>query len=126
MSNQNYRYPGTQSFQKTDSHIFFGRDDDCSALLRLIRLEQLVVLYGKSGLGKTSLLNAGILPKLVETTFEEEGERGTTEHYQTMELRLFAWQKDSQSPLDTLYQQTVGNQPIHPLLEKAGLASKSL
>lgn len=30
----------------------------------MIRLENLIVLYGKSGLGKTSLLNAGVLPEI--------------------------------------------------------------
>ncbi len=59
-----YRYPGAQPFQSDQQHLFFGREKDIHALYELISLEDLVVLYAKSGLGKSSLLNAGILPKV--------------------------------------------------------------
>ncbi|NUO00603.1 MAG: hypothetical protein HUU01_08305 [Saprospiraceae bacterium] len=58
-----YRYPGARPFDTAQQHIFFGRATDVDALERLLSLEQLVVLYGKSGLGKSSLLNAGLLPR---------------------------------------------------------------
>ncbi len=45
--------------------MFFGRNKAVRELYGLIQLQQLVILYSKSGLGKSSLLNAGILP-LVE------------------------------------------------------------
>lgn len=64
MAERKYRYPGVQPFKTTDSDIFFGRDDDRNKLFKLISLEKLVVLYGKSGYGKSSLINAGILPQL--------------------------------------------------------------
>ena len=66
MNNQNktYRYQGTRPFTKTDEDLFFGRDTDIEKLSQFIMLEKQVVLYGKSGLGKTSLLNAGVIPKL--------------------------------------------------------------
>nr|HMQ63150.1 SUMF1/EgtB/PvdO family nonheme iron enzyme [Flavilitoribacter sp.] len=60
-----YRYPGAQPFSTSQQDIFFGRDEDIQRLYQLISLENLVVLYGKSGLGKSSLLNAGILPKIL-------------------------------------------------------------
>src|SRR5215813_13754651 len=41
-----------------------GAYDEASELLRLIRLAPLTVLYGKSGLGKSSLLQAGLFPLL--------------------------------------------------------------
>ena len=62
-----YRYPGVQPFSTDQARVFFGRDHDISDLYRLIRRESLVVLYGKSGLGKSSILNAGIIPKSRET-----------------------------------------------------------
>lgn len=58
-----YRYPGVKPFETSDQHIFFGRDQDIADLYDLLVLEKLVVLFGKSGYGKSSLLNAGILPK---------------------------------------------------------------
>ncbi len=67
MEQQRYRYPGTRPFTEQEREMFFGRDRDIAGLFQMIRLEQLVVLFGKSGLGKTSLLSAGVLPLLRET-----------------------------------------------------------
>lgn len=64
MNPQNFRYPGVQPFQRDQSDRFFGRDEDVTRFLSLILQEKLVVLYGKSGYGKSSLLNAGIQPRL--------------------------------------------------------------
>jgi hypothetical protein len=61
-----FRYPGVKPFEKKDQKIFFGRDEDIDDLYNLIMLEKLVVLFGKSGYGKSSLLNAGILPRFLE------------------------------------------------------------
>lgn len=44
--------------------MFFGRDADIEDILDLILVEKLMVLFGKSGYGKSSLLNAGVLPQL--------------------------------------------------------------
>lgn len=58
------RYPGSIPFDKDDKWVFFGRDDDIENLKTKIYVERTIVLHGKSGLGKTSLLNAGVLPQL--------------------------------------------------------------
>lgn len=63
-----YRYPGIQSFSQEDEALFFGRAQDAEKLYRLLRLEQMVVLYGKSGYGKSSLLQAAVLPRLKRET----------------------------------------------------------
>ncbi len=44
--------------------FFYGRREEAAELLRLVRLASLTVVYGKSGLGKTSLLQAGLFPLL--------------------------------------------------------------
>ncbi len=59
-----YRYPGTRPFESEDQHIFFGRDNDIANLLRLVRNERMLLMYSKSGLGKTSLIKAGVVPRL--------------------------------------------------------------
>lgn len=61
-----YRYPGSHPFQDTDLDrlLFRGRESEANALLHLILSERLVVLFGKSGMGKTSLLNAGVFHDL--------------------------------------------------------------
>ncbi len=58
------RYPGISPFSEEQKDLFFGRDKDIKKLERLIKLRQQVLLYSKSGVGKTSLLNAGVLPGL--------------------------------------------------------------
>jgi uncharacterized protein (UPF0333 family) len=58
------RYPGVKPFEKSERALFFGRDKDIEDLLDLVWLEKLVVLFGKSGYGKSSLINAGILPEI--------------------------------------------------------------
>ena len=57
-------WPGLASFEESDEAFFHGRDAEVAALLGLIAHEDLVLLYGPSGLGKTSLLRAGVFPKL--------------------------------------------------------------
>jgi hypothetical protein len=60
------RYPGARAFRDSelDRKLFFGRDRESDTLLHLILAEPMVVVYGKSGVGKTSLLNAGVLARL--------------------------------------------------------------
>jgi len=62
------RYVGARPFEIDQQLIFKGRQADTEALFRLIQLENLVVLYGKSGTGKSSLLNAAIIPKIKSET----------------------------------------------------------
>ena len=66
-----YRYPGPRPFQDTrvDRLLFFGRDHEKQSLLHMVLAERLVVLYAKSGIGKTSLINAGLLKPLREKNF---------------------------------------------------------
>src|SRR5450432_81033 len=59
-----YRYPGTKPFEADEYELFKGRDEDVSRLDELISLQNLVVLFGRSGLGKSSLLNAGLVTTL--------------------------------------------------------------
>lgn len=62
--NYKTRYPGVKPFTAAEKELFFGREKDIEDLDRLIFIKQTVVLYGKSGYGKSSLLNAGIIPLL--------------------------------------------------------------
>ena len=68
MTDTLYRYPGAQPFRDDDfsRRTFFGREQASIALADQILANRLVVVYAKSGLGKTSLLNAGVAPRLRE------------------------------------------------------------
>lgn len=57
-------WPGLAAFEEGDADFFKGRDDEISALMRVLRREDLVLFWGLSGLGKTSLLRAGLFPRL--------------------------------------------------------------
>jgi hypothetical protein len=66
-----HRYPGAQPFgdNELSRRTFFGRDPVSVALTDQILASRLVVVYAKSGLGKTSLLNAGVAPRLREAGY---------------------------------------------------------
>src|SRR2546423_5939358 len=57
---------GLASFTEGDRSFFAGRGDEIEDLLRLMRRDTLTLLYGVSGLGKTSLVQAGLFPALRE------------------------------------------------------------
>lgn len=61
------RYPGVKPFSIPENFMFFGRESDIENLNSLIFVNQTVVLYGKSGYGKSSLINAGIIPRLQQS-----------------------------------------------------------
>jgi S1-C subfamily serine protease len=57
-------WPGLDAFDESASPFFNGREQEQTELARLIAQAPLTVLFGKSGLGKTSLLKAGLFPLL--------------------------------------------------------------
>jgi len=48
------------SYTREDEAIFFGRKKETDALYELVKQNRLVILYGSSGIGKTSLLQCGL------------------------------------------------------------------
>ncbi|MBL8329938.1 MAG: WD40 repeat domain-containing protein [Rubrivivax sp.] len=57
-------WPGLASFTEADRAFFRGREAEADELARMVRRERLTVLLGRSGLGKSSLLSAGLFPRL--------------------------------------------------------------
>jgi hypothetical protein len=55
---------GLASFTEETRQYFFGRDDEVAELARRVQRKLLTVLFGQSGLGKTSILRAGLVPRL--------------------------------------------------------------
>lgn len=55
---------GLESFAESTRLFFFGRDAEIDELHLRLRNQPLLVLYGRSGLGKTSILRAGLIPRL--------------------------------------------------------------
>ncbi|MFC4870301.1 FHA domain-containing protein [Negadavirga shengliensis] len=62
-------YLGLWPFDEKDSGFFFGRHKQIESLFGQVKRQNLTVLYGRSGYGKTSLLKAGLFPLLRENGF---------------------------------------------------------
>jgi WD40 repeat protein len=62
-------YKGLYCYEERDKDLFQGRETEKKKLFRLVEYNILTVVFGKSGIGKTSLLNAGLFPKLRENGF---------------------------------------------------------
>jgi hypothetical protein len=80
---------GLESFREETRAYFFGRDAETAELRLRLRGQPLLVLYGRSGFGKTSILSAGLIPRL-----RSEGHRAAI-------LRLSFGQGEA-SPYDQL------------------------
>jgi WD40 repeat protein len=57
-------YKGLQAYTEADGEYFFGRDSDRDLVIANLRVSRLTVLYGPSGVGKSSLLQAGVMRHL--------------------------------------------------------------
>ena len=57
-------WPGLDFFAEKSRDFFHGREAEADLLLTMVRHRLLTVLYGQSGLGKSSLLQAGLFPRL--------------------------------------------------------------
>lgn len=56
---------GFEAYDESSGGVFFGRSADCNEVLNLLKEDvRLISLFGPSGVGKTSLVNAGIIPAL--------------------------------------------------------------
>jgi hypothetical protein len=60
-------YRGLSRFEPADRDIFFGRDRLVRDLLALTTTHRVVTVFGPSGIGKSSLLRAGLVPRLQES-----------------------------------------------------------
>jgi WD40 repeat protein len=59
-------YVGPRPFERDDAPRFFGRAREVRDVASLVVAQRVLLLYSASGAGKSSLLNAGVLPKLDE------------------------------------------------------------
>ncbi len=61
---ENHPWLGLASFTEETRGYFYGREEEVAELGRRVQRKLLTVLFGQSGLGKTSILRAGIVPRL--------------------------------------------------------------
>jgi hypothetical protein len=63
-------YVGPRPFGRDEEDLFFGRDCEARDLCSLVVAHPLVLLYAASGAGKSSLVNAGLIPLLEQRGYE--------------------------------------------------------
>jgi WD40 repeat protein len=54
-------YPGLSSFTEKDAGVFFGREEEIEAVWGKLKGRQLLAVIGPSGVGKTSVVRAGVI-----------------------------------------------------------------
>lgn len=57
-------YPGLRPFEKQEWPIFFGREKNSAEAIGRVIDKQFLALHGDSGCGKSSLIRAGVMPRL--------------------------------------------------------------
>lgn len=60
-------FPGARAYKGKEASVFFGRDTELDTLYKYLttpRLRSILLLHGQAGVGKTSLLRAGLLPRI--------------------------------------------------------------
>lgn len=62
-------WKGLSSYTYQDSDCFYGRDQELKDIVSVIKQNAFTTLYGISGAGKTSIINAGLFPILDEQAF---------------------------------------------------------
>jgi DNA-binding transcriptional ArsR family regulator len=62
-------YRGIEAFRFVDQQILAAREDEIWDLVSNVKLYRAVLFYGDSGTGKSSLINAGLLPEVLQGNY---------------------------------------------------------
>src|SRR5215831_5411709 len=66
-------FVGPRPFEQAERELFFGRAKEARDVVSLITAQPILLLFAASGAGKSSLLNAAVVPALHERGFEVLG-----------------------------------------------------
>ncbi len=72
-------YKGLVPYTDDDAALFFGRDAERSIIVANLRSSRFTLLYGPSGVGKSSVVGAGVVHFLRERAKQNLAKRGTPE-----------------------------------------------
>lgn len=84
-------YKGLEPYQERDFEVFFGRTLDSRVIFTNLIGKRLTILYGPTGVGKSSVLRAGVVHQL-HSLISESKERGETPDYAV--VHFDAWRDD--------------------------------
>ncbi|MBN7815640.1 ATP-binding protein [Algoriphagus pacificus] len=102
MGSQIKKYPFKflDSYQKEDKSVFFGRDEEINSLYEMVFQSAVVLVYGASGTGKTSLINCGLAGRFQTHDWLEIMVRRGKDINQSLETALANLGGDKQSVID--------------------------
>ncbi|MGH3771336.1 MAG: hypothetical protein ACRDRW_08070 [Pseudonocardiaceae bacterium] len=89
-------YVGLVPFDESDAPYFFGRQRECEVVVANLTASRLTLLYAASGVGKSSVLRAGVLPQFLRIARESYEDLGVPD---TAVAYVSEW---SLAPLDTI------------------------
>ncbi len=69
-------YPGMVPFRAEDARFFYGREDELKQMVRHLRTSNFLLVLGPSGSGKSSLVQAGLIPALRSSPYWSPGTWG--------------------------------------------------
>ena len=128
-------FRGLAAFEERHAAHFFGRDAELDALAERVRRSTVVLLVGPSGVGKSSLVQAGLVPRMREAGLQHvlalrPGARPLAAlAARLLELDSGAVTTDTQSRIETLAQRIEaepghvnvvlhGNSPANPIYHR--------
>jgi hypothetical protein len=91
-------YRGIEHYRFVDSSIFFARKTETLELLRSVVIFKGVILFGGSGSGKSSLINAGLLPEVINMGFVPDRIRVQNRPGQEIVIERISLNDDGQAP----------------------------
>jgi hypothetical protein len=116
-------YRGLTPYSEQDAPLFFGREDECDIVIDNMMASRLTLLYGASGVGKTSLLRAGVTHELLASS------RRNIANYGSPEFVVVYFNRWSDDPVTALTRcihesvaTTMGGQAEKQEITSAGLA----
>ena len=69
-------YQGLVPYSEDDASFFFGREREQEIIITNLKISRLTLLYGSSGVGKSSVLRAGVVHRLRELGQRNAARRG--------------------------------------------------
>lgn len=119
-------YKGLNPYAEIDASIFFGRENDIQKVVNSLLAWRLTVLYGKSGVGKSSILQAG-----VTHTLNEEARQNIADYDGAPKLAVvvfpslegdFSWKDDPLTGLMKQIEATIADNGWNIPFPKPGLS----
>jgi hypothetical protein len=98
-------YNGLMPYSEEDAPFFFGREREREVIIANLIASRLTLLYGASGVGKSSVLRAGVAHHLHKQAYQNLAEQGTPE---SIVVVFSSWRDEPVAGLARQIQESVG------------------